>query len=76
MVRIGILLIVFGVGSLLLPMFDLQFRLMSLLDDFQPAAGIIVAGIGGLLVIIGMRNRPAATTMPSPASENVAPPSA
>lgn len=57
MIGIGVLLIIFGVGSLILPHFDLQFRLMSLLDDVQPVAGIVVAAIGVLLVVLGMRKR-------------------
>ncbi len=74
MVRIGVLLIVFGIGSLLLPMFDLQFRLMSLLDDYQPIAGIVVAGIGAVLVFLGMRNKPAVA--PAAAPQSTTPPSA
>ena len=70
MVRIGVLLVVFGAGSLLLPMFDLQFRLMSLLDDFQPAAGIVLAGIGAVLIVFGMRNRPAAASTASTPPQN------
>ena len=83
MVRIGVLLIVFGVGSLLLPMFDLQFRLMSLLDDYQPVAGIVLAGIGAILVVLGMQGRKAAAPVavtpatPVPAApESPTPPTA
>ena len=57
MVGFGILLIILGIGSLILPQFNIQFRLMSLLDDAQPIAGIVVAAIGGLLLVLGMRNR-------------------
>ena len=45
------LLIVLGFGSLLLPMFDMQFTFMSWADRFQPIGGIVVGLIGvGLLV--------------------------
>jgi hypothetical protein len=79
MVRIGVLLIVFGIGSLLLPMFNVQFRLMSLLDDYQPVAGIVVAAIGAALLFLGMRNRPVAApavAAPAVAPQNTTPPSA
>jgi hypothetical protein len=50
----GIFLIIMGAGSLLLPSLGFQFRLMELLDDFQPYAGLAVAGIGAALVLVGM----------------------
>ena len=53
MTGIGVLLIVLGVGSLLLPLFDMQFRLMEFVDPYQPWAGLIVGVIGAVLV--GMR---------------------
>ena len=57
MIGFGVLLIIFGIGSLILPQFNLQFRLMSLLDDVQPIAGIVVAAIGVLLVVLGLRKQ-------------------
>lgn len=60
MIGWGILLIVLGAGSLLLPMFEIQFTLMSLFDDYQPWAGIAVAIIGVALVVYAMnRQQPA-----------------
>ena len=67
MVSLGVLLVILGVGSLLLPMFDIQFRIMSLLDDYQPVAGIVIAGIGAALVFLGLRRRSAAQ-VPAPAA--------
>jgi hypothetical protein len=68
MVGWGILLLVLGVGSLLLPMLDMQFRLMELVDPYQPWAGIVVAGIGGVLVFLGQtRREPAAEVTSTPA---------
>ena len=55
MVGWGIFLIILGAGSLLLPMLGFQFRLMELLDDFQPYAGIVVAIIGAALVFMGQQ---------------------
>ena len=64
MIGWGIVLIVLGAGSLLLPMIGIQFRLMEVLDDFQPWAGIVVAVIGSGLVLLGMnRSSPEAPTV-------------
>jgi threonine/homoserine/homoserine lactone efflux protein len=57
MVGFGGLLVILGIGSLLLPMFDIQFQIMSLFDDFQPAAGIAVAAIGAVLLYMGIRRQ-------------------
>lgn len=59
MISWDVILIVFGVGSLILPQFNMQFRLMSLLDGAQPVAGIVVAAIGVLLIVLGSRNKQA-----------------
>jgi hypothetical protein len=54
MVGWGILLIIMGAGSLLLPSLGFQFRLMELVDAYQPYVGIVVAIIGAVLVVLGM----------------------
>ncbi|MBA2633282.1 MAG: hypothetical protein H0U86_09840 [Chloroflexi bacterium] len=60
MIGWGIALIIIGAGSLLLPLLNYQFTLMELVDDYQPYAGIAVAVIGAVLVLLGMnRNRDA-----------------
>jgi hypothetical protein len=46
-VSLGILLVVLGFGSLIVPMLDIQFTLMSFLDDYQPWARVVV-GVTGL----------------------------
>jgi len=79
MVGWGVLLIVLGAGSLLLPMLGYQFSLMELVDDFQPWAGIVVAVIGAALLFMGMTRRQAAaevTTTPAstPAPDPEEPP--
>ena len=56
----GIFLAIMGAGSLLLPMLGYQFRLMELVDPYQPYAGIVVAVIGAALIFMGM-NRGQAT---------------
>jgi hypothetical protein len=60
MARIGVLLVVLGLGSLVLPLLDMQFTFMQIVDDYQPFAGIVVAIIGGVLLFLSMqRERPA-----------------
>ena len=73
MIGWGILLIVLGAGSLLLPQFGFQFRLMELLDDFQPYAGIVVAVIGAVLVFLGMNRRQATTVDVTPPRQDPPP---
>jgi hypothetical protein len=69
MIGWGILLIVLGAGSLLLPMFGWQFTLMELVADYQPYAGIVAAVIGVALVLVGMNRRGAsAPASPTPAA--------
>jgi hypothetical protein len=58
MIGWGVALIIIGAGSLLLPMFNYQFTLMELVDDYQPYAGIVVAVIGAALVLLGMNRQP------------------
>jgi hypothetical protein len=83
MTRIGILLVVLGVGSFVLPMIGFQFRLMDLVEDYQPFAGIIVAAIGAVLLYLGYMQRPkapapaaTANPAPSPSPSTSEPPSA
>ena len=65
MVSLGILLIVLGFGSLLLPVFDIQFTLMSFMDDYQPFAGIVVGVIGLGLIGWSMSQRSEAPPPPA-----------
>ena len=65
MIGWGVALIIIGAGSLLLPIFNYQFTLMELVDDYQPYAGIVVAVIGAVLVLLGMNRRPDATVFES-----------
>jgi hypothetical protein len=75
MVGWGIFLIILGAGSLLLPSLGIQFRLMELVDDYQPYAGIVVAIIGAALVLLGMnRSQPATTVQAEPTPATAPPP--
>ncbi len=46
MLRSGIFLFILGIGSFVLPLFDLQFRLFDVFGEYQTEGGIglIVAG--------------------------------
>jgi hypothetical protein len=69
MTGFGVLLIILGVGSLLLPMFNLQFTLMEFVDPYQPWAGLVVGVIGAVLVALGLqRSRAAAAPTASAAT--------
>jgi hypothetical protein len=74
MAGLGALLVILGIGSLVLPMFDIQFQLMSLLDDYQPVAGIAVAAIGVLLIVLGARRRTTTVVVPAQEPPPAAPP--
>jgi hypothetical protein len=75
MTGFGVLLIILGVGSLLLPMFNVQFRLMEFVDPYQPWAGILVAVIGAALVAFGLQ-RTRTVTVSTERTTAAPPPSA
>lgn len=74
MIGWGVALIIIGAGSLLLPMFNYQFTLMELVDDYQPYAGIVVAVIGAALVLLGMNRQPDATVVENRQAQSAPPP--
>ena len=78
MTGIGILLLVLGIGSFILPMIGFQFRLMDLVEDYQPFAGIIVAVIGAVLLYLGYMQRAKVAAAPAapPATPPAPPPAA
>jgi hypothetical protein len=69
MVGLGVLLIVLGIGSLLLPMLDIQFQIMQLLDAYQPVAGIVIAAVGVVLVVLGRRQTQTVVVQEPPAQQ-------
>ena len=75
MTGFGVLLIILGVGSLLLPAFNLQFRLMEFVDPYQPWAGILVTVIGAALVAFGLQ-RSRTVTVSTTSTTTAPPPSA
>lgn len=50
LLRIGVLFMVLGFGSLILAQFDMDFRLISWADPMQPGFGIVL-GIVGLAIV-------------------------
>jgi protein-S-isoprenylcysteine O-methyltransferase Ste14 len=71
MTAIGVLLVILGVGSLILPSFNLQFQLMEFVEPYQPWAGVVVAALGLILVLVAARRRRAAPAV-APATEATA----
>jgi len=52
---IGGLLFFFGLGSVVLELFNYQFAILAPIEEYQPAAGIILAVIGAVLVGVGVQ---------------------
>lgn len=57
MISLGVLLVILGVGSLVLPNLGFQFSLMEFVDPYQPWAGIIVAALGLITILFGAQRR-------------------
>jgi hypothetical protein len=80
MLSLGVLLVILGVGSFVLPMIGYQFRLIEPLEPYQPWAGIVLAAIGLITVLYAGRRRAAPTTVvettttPPPPPPAAAPP--
>jgi uncharacterized membrane protein YgdD (TMEM256/DUF423 family) len=48
----GIYLLIFGIGSFLLPMMGLQFKLLSLLGSSTPIVGGVLTVAGIVLLVL------------------------
>ncbi len=65
----GVTLIFIGLGSFVLPMIGLQFRLLNLLGG-KPAAGIFIAAVGGVLLALSfMKDRASVAQSPDSTKE-------
>lgn len=73
MISLGVLLVVLGVGSLVLPALNLQFQLMEIVDPYQPWAGVIVAAVGLITILFGAQRRGRKAAEPAEASAAAAP---
>lgn len=49
----GFTLILLGLGSFVLPMMGIQFRIMQLFGEYQLVGGLALAAAGGLMVFFG-----------------------
>jgi carbon starvation protein CstA len=68
MVGLGVALLILGLGSFLLPMLGLQFRLLSIFgEENETIAGIALAVIGAVLIIVGTMQRRRSAPPPPPA---------
>jgi hypothetical protein len=74
MISLGVLLVILGVGSLVLPTLGIQFQLMELVDAYQPWAGIIVAAIGLITILFGAQRRGREGAAQAVATTETAPP--
>ena len=74
MISLGVLLVILGVASLVLPSLGLQFTFMDWLDVYQPWAGLIVAAVGLITVLFGAQRRGRAAAPVVAATAQAAPP--
>ncbi|MFC4858142.1 hypothetical protein [Actinophytocola glycyrrhizae] len=52
MIRLGAVLALFGFGSALLHFTEIQFRLLMWAEEWQPALGLILGGVGAVFLLI------------------------
>ncbi|HLE59819.1 MAG TPA: hypothetical protein VJA85_09255 [Candidatus Limnocylindria bacterium] len=69
MLSLGVLLVILGVGSFVLPMVGYQFSLMEPIEPYQPWAGVIVAAVGLITVLWAGRRRSQAQTQTTVVNE-------
>jgi hypothetical protein len=69
----GVLLVILGVGSLILPYLNIE---IEFLDSVQPWAGVIVASVGLITVLFASRRRPAEAAATATATAPAAAPAA
>ena len=53
MTSFGGLLVILGFGSLVLPAFGLQFKLLSAVEGAQPWFGVVLGVVGLVLLVVG-----------------------
>ena len=53
MTSFGGLLAILGFGSLVLPAFGLQFKLLSAVEGAQPWFGVVLGVVGLVLLVVG-----------------------
>ena len=53
----GIMLLILGIGSFVLPFLGVQFRLLAIFGIFAPVLGGILAVVGAVLLILSFQSR-------------------
>ncbi len=76
MISLGVLLVVLGVGSLVLPALNLQLQLIEIVDPYQPWAGVIVAAVGLITILFGAQRRGRKAAEPAQATATAVAPAA
>ena len=67
MTSFGGLLAILGFGSLVLPAFGLQFKLLSAVEGAQPWFGVVLGVVGLVLLVVGfMQNGKQQEQQPQP----------
>jgi hypothetical protein len=61
MAKLGMTLVLLGVGSFVLPLVGLQFRVLSLFGENQAIAAIGMVVVGGLMLAAGSRGAASAS---------------
>lgn len=70
MVSFGVLLVVLGIASIVLPAAGVDLAFLDSIDSAQPWLGIIVAAIGLITVLYGQRRRASVQTQTTVVEDN------
>ena len=70
MVSLGVLLVVLGIASIVLPSAGVELAFLDSIDSAQPWLGIIVAAIGLITVLYGQRRRASVQTQTTVVEDN------
>jgi len=63
---LGVALLILGIGSFILPLVGMQFRLLSLFGEgSQPIVAIVIAVIGAVLIFVSMSRDQGEAVQPS-----------
>ena len=66
MTSFGGLLAILGFGSLVLPAFGLQFKLLSAVEGAQPWFGVVLGVVGLVLLVVGFMQNSKQQEHPQP----------
>ncbi len=63
---LGVALLILGIGSFILPLFGMQFRILNLLgEQSQPVVAVVLAVIGAVLLFVSMSRGQGEAVQPS-----------